>query len=579
MKQMDAKKEKRILQQAKPLLKKAGHDLYNFTYIVGIQTVRILKRAYRKTAHFLLPFTVFCKSVYRKTLGKVLKNIRTEFHSIREGFSIARRRIFEAKQQGFGKAIMESFRVTGRSFVRHKKFVCSTLNIVAPIVAVIALTATIGHWNSLNYGLVLNYGGEEIAVIEDEKVFEQATEMVSQRMVHDTSSDNSVSMDMTPTFKLAVVEGNYYAEPSVVCDKIIQQSNGIIEEASGLYVDGQLLGAVKSSADLRYMLQELLDAAKGDDTSAKAEFIQDVETINGLFPTTSIMTTDAMSELVNSTAQETVLYTAKSGDTPITIAQANGLTLEQLEQLNPGLLTGSLYVGSTVKVQAAVPKLGVQLIKQETYTKPIAYKTTTEKDSSKYTDYSKVKVEGQNGEQTLVDEVVYVNGVETKRTNISTTVTKEPVNKIVVTGTKKRTNAYGGSYVSGDGKTTGSLMWPVPSLRTITTYYGYRWGAFHAAIDISGGSAYGKPIVAADGGTVVAAGYDGSYGYRVKIQHSNGISTLYAHASKLLVRTGQKVSKGQTIALVGSTGNSTGPHLHFEVYVNGSRVNPLNYVS
>ena len=179
--------------------------------------------------------------------------------------------------------------------------------------------------------------------------------------------------------------------------------------------------------------------------------------------------------------------------------------------------------------------------------------------------------EGSEGVQECVDRVTYLNGVEVSRENISTTVITPAVDRVVVIGTQERPKH------SGIG--TGTFIWPCPSLHTITTYYEYRWGSFHAALDISGSSAYGKPIVASDNGTVTAAGYSGSYGYRVIIDHANGMQTLYAHCSELLVSVGQKVEQGETIALVGSTGNSTGPHCHFEIYVNGSRVDPLPYVS
>jgi len=88
----------------------------------------------------------------------------------------------------------------------------------------------------------------------------------------------------------------------------------------------------------------------------------------------------------------------------------------------------------------------------------------------------------------------------------------------------------------------------------------------------------GKPAVAADGGKVIHAGWYYDYGYTVKIQHANGLVTLYAHLQTVKVVKGQQVSRGQTIGLIGSTGRSTGPHLHFEVIKNGVRVNPLNYV-
>lgn len=119
-----------------------------------------------------------------------------------------------------------------------------------------------------------------------------------------------------------------------------------------------------------------------------------------------------------------------------------------------------------------------------------------------------------------------------------------------------------------------SLINPVQG--TISSYYGWRSGRMHTGIDIAGNNL--KPIYASAGGTVVSAGYSGGYGNLVIISHGNGVQTYYAHCSSILVSPGQKVSQGQNIALVGSTGNSTGPHLHFEIRVNGVTQNPINYV-
>ena len=134
-----------------------------------------------------------------------------------------------------------------------------------------------------------------------------------------------------------------------------------------------------------------------------------------------------------------------------------------------------------------------------------------------------------------------------------------------------------GSSGSGGYVSTGNFTWPVPGFTNISC--GYSSG--HKAIDISGGgrTIYGTPIVAADSGKVVTATYHYSYGNYVMIDHGGGYSTLYAHASSLAVSAEQTVTKGQTIAYVGSTGNSTGPHLHFEVRVNGNRQNPFNWFS
>lgn len=133
-------------------------------------------------------------------------------------------------------------------------------------------------------------------------------------------------------------------------------------------------------------------------------------------------------------------------------------------------------------------------------------------------------------------------------------------------------NAGGGGGASYVG--TGSFVWPMPGYTYITCYYG---DGGHRGIDIAGGGIYGKPIVAADSGTVIYSAWMDSYGYCVFIDHGNGYSTRYAHASALACSVGDTVSPGQTIAYVGSTGNSTGPHLHFEVIYYGSTTNPFNY--
>ena len=127
---------------------------------------------------------------------------------------------------------------------------------------------------------------------------------------------------------------------------------------------------------------------------------------------------------------------------------------------------------------------------------------------------------------------------------------------------------------------TGQLGWPVSG--EITSPYGYRvhpiWGTtiYHSGIDI--GVDEGTPVHAADGGVVVWSGWMGGYGYAVVIDHGNGLSTLYGHNSELAVDEGQSVAKGQVISYAGSTGNSTGPHVHFEVRANGDPVDPMGYL-
>jgi murein DD-endopeptidase MepM/ murein hydrolase activator NlpD len=121
---------------------------------------------------------------------------------------------------------------------------------------------------------------------------------------------------------------------------------------------------------------------------------------------------------------------------------------------------------------------------------------------------------------------------------------------------------------------SGQLGWPVAG--PVTSGFGWRWGRMHEGIDIAVGT--GTPVHAADAGTVIYAGWMGGYGNLIVIDHGNGLSTAYAHNSSLIVGQGASVGKGFVVALSGNTGNSTGPHVHFEVRVNGSAVDPMGYL-
>jgi len=131
----------------------------------------------------------------------------------------------------------------------------------------------------------------------------------------------------------------------------------------------------------------------------------------------------------------------------------------------------------------------------------------------------------------------------------------------------------GTKVVSSRG--TGEFTWPTVG-GYISSGMGQRWGTTHRGIDIARPSNYN--ILASDNGVVVSAGVSGSYGNRIVINHNNGYTTLYGHLSSIKVSVGQVVEKGSVIGIMGSTGNSTGTHLHFEVEKNGELVNPLSYV-
>ena len=219
-------------------------------------------------------------------------------------------------------------------------------------------------------------------------------------------------------------------------------------------------------------------------------------------------------------------------------------------------------------MSAAFPYLTLTVTQRESYLTDIPYDVEYTDDSSIYKGDYKVLSAGQYGKADVTANVTYVNGEETERTVLSYVTLREPVTEQQARGTKERPTWL----------PTGSFRWPCSG--SITSRFGYRSSIFgssyHGGLDIA--NRYGTPIYAADGGTVIYAGWMSSYGYLVQIDHGNGYVTYYGHNSRLLVSVGQKVYKGQQIAKMGSTGNSTGNHCHFEVRYNGVRKNPLNYL-
>ena len=148
------------------------------------------------------------------------------------------------------------------------------------------------------------------------------------------------------------------------------------------------------------------------------------------------------------------------------------------------------------------------------------------------------------------------------------------VDSLLAQSTALAEQIRGAGTTGGGQPSAAGLIWPCDGV--VVSGFGMRWGRMHEGIDI--GCAYGTPNRAAASGTVIYAGWLGGYGNLVVVDHGNGLSTAYAHASSILVSVGQSVSQSQTVSLVGSTGHSTGPHLHFEVRVNGVAVDPLPYL-
>lgn len=358
-------------------------------------------------------------------------------------------------------------------------------------------------------------------------------------------------------------------EDKAVYEDQLSDEIGLVTSAYCLYVNDVRIGATPYEGALEELLDQLQKAASDEDTIS-CEFAEDVEIRQEYVPTSEIMNLGYIAELLYSTKTAEVTYEVKKGDTWSQIAAKNDMTSAELLALNPGYNINKLQIGEVLTLSASVPYLTMTVVKQERYLDDVSYNIEYTDSADLYQGDYKVTSKGEYGKADVMAKATYVNGEETERTILSSVTLKEPVTEYRLRGTKVRPTWM----------PTGSFRWPTSG--RISSYFGGRkspggiGSTNHKGIDIA--NRRGTPVYAADGGTVIYAGWMRGYGYLVQISHGNGVVTYYGHNSSLLVSVGQHVYKGQQIAKMGSTGNSTGNHCHFEIRVNGVAKNPLNYL-
>lgn len=259
--------------------------------------------------------------------------------------------------------------------------------------------------------------------------------------------------------------------------------------------------------------------------------------------------------------QEPTIYVVQPGDSLSGIAAKYDMSVEDVKALNPGIESdNNIYYDDRLTV--SVPSAAVQIMvqKQVTYKEDYYADVVYEDDGEMYIGESEVIQDGQAGTHTVTDLVTYMGDTEYGREQLEETVQVAAVAQIIKRGTKSKP----------------TYMYPCTNWN-ITSRYGYRWGRLHAGTDV--GVPIGTTVRASRGGQVTVAGWVGGYGNCVMIDHGDGVVTVYGHLNECLVSVGQYVNQGETIALSGNTGRSTGPHLHFEIRIGGAAVDPEPYLA
>ena len=257
-------------------------------------------------------------------------------------------------------------------------------------------------------------------------------------------------------------------------------------------------------------------------------------------------------------SEEIKTHTVEVGESFWTIAKIYNLSVDDLISANPDKNPEKIQIGDEVKLVVPKPVLTVATVAEVEYTEKIKYETEFEYNDKMYKTEKKTKVTGANGERKVVANEVKHNGILVEKEIVKEEILQNPTTEVIIKGTKE------------PPKTVATGAFSMPTRGTISSRYGMRNGRMHRGLDIAAKT--GTAINAADGGKVVYAGYRGAFGNLVEIDHGNGFKTRYAHCSKILVKVGDKVYKGQHIANVGNTGRSTGSHLHFEVLKNGKKL-------
>ncbi|MFY0520456.1 peptidoglycan DD-metalloendopeptidase family protein [Lysinibacillus sp. UGB7] len=328
------------------------------------------------------------------------------------------------------------------------------------------------------------------------------------------------------------------------------------------YVSQQEL---KSFQDNQQAINGLPSLQSGETRILDISFKQGVSGVTKKIAPNAILTPEEAVKLLMTGSIEQQEYKIQPGDVLGSVAKKHGLTTAELLALNPGIAVDTvLQIGQALNVTVAKPFVTIAVKQEKKVTDTIPFKKVIEEDPTMYKGESVIKQQGVDGKKETSYLLTSENGTRTSKVALKETVVQQPVDEIEVVGTK---------VISSRG--TGEFSWPAVG-GYISSQMGQRWGAQHRGIDIARPSNYN--ILAADNGVVVAAGVSGSYGNRIVVNHNNGYTTLYGHLSSIDVEVGQVVEKGSVIGIMGSTGNSTGTHLHFEVEKNGALVNPLSYV-
>lgn len=559
-----------------------AHALGNLLYKLGFTAECQVLRLWRVLRDVMAFFAQLAGWLFGRLFGLVERSLRELWHDVTTPYRQFRRRraqLIRVRNRARKRAARGD---AGKTFLgvgvqNSLQFALTVAGVLLPAVAAFVLGFTVHNVVNMRYALAVEIDGKVLGYVADQSVVENAKGLLRDRIR--LARDQQMSdWQLNPSYTIASTAS--YTTTQQLVNEILMAGSETSDApvlATGLYVNEEPIAVTTEGEKLDLLLTGMLAAYKAEaPADAVVEFVDDVSyddpESDALYLTSSIMEYDELVEMLTSNVADEVSYTTRGGEKLADIAHEHGITLEALLDRNPGLADKDGEYepldGTRVLISRAKPFLQVQTLVRVKSTEEIPYTTVRQDNDNLAKNVTRVLQEGQNGLREVWDDYAYVDGelVEKVRVDELTVVLQEPQDRILDVGTYD-------FQAAKPGETTLAYLWPVPA--STWSYRGI--SKSHDGQDINAPT--GTPILAAQSGMVSTAGWHWSFGWYIIIDHADGLRTLYAHCSALYVVQGQIVTQGEVIAAVGSTGRSTGPHLHFEVQIGWDPLNPLDYVS
>jgi murein DD-endopeptidase MepM/ murein hydrolase activator NlpD len=440
------------------------------------------------------------------------------------------------------------------------------------VITVIAISlAGVGVFlNSATGAYAITVNGQQVTVVKNKADIQR---IISTVLTEKGKSAGQIGVTKDQIGSQWVRVKEYQIDSDQTATDLLSQKLKVLVKGYAINVNGQTVLSLASKQQADDVLKKVKDnfCKPEEQTIESADFVEKVEIAEVDAQPEQIAPADIALESLLKGKIQTINYQIKEKDTLWTIARNNDMRISELLDDNPNLsVQAVLKIGQKLDIVKSQPYFTVIVKGTQTREEVIPFSTVSKIDNSLSPGKTKTVSDGKDGAKQVNFRFTTKNGRIVEKTILSEQITQASVNAVIAKG-PAATRTTVASASRGSGSISG-IGWPLRG--AITSGYGGRRG--HTGIDIDGET--GDTYYAAGDGVVTLAAWDGGYGNCILIDHGNGVQTRYGHSSRLLVRVGQRVSKGQPIGLVGSTGHSTGSHLHFEIIINGSTVNPLGYL-